>query len=338
MAQAPVARCVLASRVGLRGPKRHRGGGLCGRRVGRRILQRRLPHDGRPQRAAPRHGRSVGTPVSARGGSRTRRRLPAGRASLVGTLAGRRGQRRHGRSALPNLDAGVGPASTLSPRASRPVAGNGCAARRRHAARHLSSHARGSARAGGRRGTRRDLIAPDVGHRRRRVVRQGLRHGGARRPASRRRLLALLRHRAPDGTFRAARRPGPRPAPRLRPAGGVGGGAPERRRPRRQLATGVLWRAEPDASRRPRDTGAPGPRQAIRGPRDDGPHRPRLRARTSYPGRGFDLLLAARVARARARDPGHPLRPPAPRPCPASRALATRARRIPSKRHAAPGQ
>ena len=110
VAPPPVARRVLAARVGVRGFQRHRGGGLCGRRLGRWLLERRVQDDGGPCCASPGHGGPVGTPVSPRGGPRSRGRLPAGRAPLVGALAGRRGQRRHGRGGLPVVDAGVGPA------------------------------------------------------------------------------------------------------------------------------------------------------------------------------------------------------------------------------------
>ena len=308
VAAPPVARRVLAARLGRRGLRRHRSRGLRGRGMGRRLLERGVQNDGAPRRATPGHGGPVGSPLPPRGSPGPRGRLPAGRAALVGALARRRGQRRHGRAGLPAVDAGVGAPLALPCRASRPLGGHGrVAARGRRGGRipPLPRRPRRGARGGG---APANLVAPDPGARGRRVVRKGLPDRRARRPARGRRVLALLRQRAPGGAFRGARRSGRRPGRRFRPAGGARGDSPERRRSRRQLATGFLRGAEPDPSRRARIAGAAGPRRTMRGPRDSGRHRPRLCARTPNPHRDIDLVLASRLAGAGSRHPGGSLR------------------------------
>ena len=107
VAAPPAPRRLLAARLGLRGLRRDRVPGARGQRLGRRLLQRRLPAAGRARRAAQGAGRSVVAQVPAPRPARARaigflQELRA----LVGPLAQGRGQRRDGRAHAARLDAG----------------------------------------------------------------------------------------------------------------------------------------------------------------------------------------------------------------------------------------
>ena len=106
LAPAPAPRCVLEARLGLRGLLAHRLCGLCGGRLGGRLLQRDLPPHGAPRLAPQGPHRSMGPPLRAGRGAGSRDRLPPGGGALVGPLAQGRSQRNHGRAHAASVEAG----------------------------------------------------------------------------------------------------------------------------------------------------------------------------------------------------------------------------------------
>ena len=115
------ARRLLAARLGVRGLCRHRGGGLCHRRLGRRLLQRRAAPVPRAHRAEEGADRPVGACLPAGRPARPGDRLPAGGGALVGFLAEGHRQRHHGGAAAAPVAAGKRAAGHHLCRAPRPL-------------------------------------------------------------------------------------------------------------------------------------------------------------------------------------------------------------------------
>ncbi len=106
LAAASVARRVLAPRLDLRALRRDQVRGLCDRRLGGRLFQRRATPAPRPHLPEEGLGRALGASVPAQWRARAGDRVPPGSRALVGPLAQGRRDRDHGRARLSGLDAG----------------------------------------------------------------------------------------------------------------------------------------------------------------------------------------------------------------------------------------
>ena len=263
VAVAPAPRRLLAPRLDLRGLRRLRRAGARHRRLGRRLPQHAV--QGSRGRWAERQGggRPVDPQVPALRLAEAALGLPRRGDPLVEPLAARRGQRRRRRAA----DA------RLHPR--RPAARRMARARPRLLGRRrclgsadrpcLPDRRRRPARRWRRAGDRRGDRPFAAGHRHRlgRVVHPQARRRDGRRPASRRRGLADLRHRAagrgqpcssasPSSTSRS-------PAPRRSRTSSPGSSTSIRTARRPASSLGMLNLAHRDGNAEP---GAAGPRRA----------------------------------------------------------------------------
>jgi len=123
LARAPAPRRLLETRLRVRGLRRHRGAGVRGRGLGRRLHQRRAAAPRRPQRTSQGPHRPVGARLPPLRGARTGHRLPAGVLALVGPLAQGPEHGRHGRADASRVDAGVHGAEWARGRQARTLGG-----------------------------------------------------------------------------------------------------------------------------------------------------------------------------------------------------------------------
>src|SRR5579863_194658 len=103
LARPSTARPLLAAWLGLRGFFGDPMSGLRRRRLGGRLYQRDPASPRRIERAAPWAHRPLGSPLSARRRAGPGDRIPARGLALVGPLAEGRGSRHHGRADAPRL-------------------------------------------------------------------------------------------------------------------------------------------------------------------------------------------------------------------------------------------
>ncbi len=170
LARPSAPRRLLEAGLGVRGLLPHRGAGVRGRRLGRRLHER----DPAPARGSARPAQGADRPVGARlaagrpAGADDR--LPPGGRALVRPLAARHRHRDHGRADAAGLDPRAGASGRVLHRAARPVGGRGRLAPRRRPAADARARRRrttrgGSARSAGSRSSacRRPASTPGRG-------------------------------------------------------------------------------------------------------------------------------------------------------------------------------
>ena len=255
MAHPSAPRRLLEAGLRLRGLRRDRLRGLCDRRLGGQLFQRRAAAAGGAAFAAQRARGSLDPCLSASERAGPGDRLSPGGGALVGSLAEGHRHRDHGRAHVSRLDAGTQGAEALVSRASRSLGGGGCLALARESAlRSITSAQTGWARR--RRSGSHGLPAPLAPDHRRRQRPLGRLWGreprSASRPAGRGRPLPLLRYAAPGGGYRDPGCAGAAADIVRRSAAGSSHRAALRCRPGRHLGPHHLWAAQSDPSRRPR--------------------------------------------------------------------------------------
>ena len=164
LARAPAPRRVLAARLGLRGLLGDRGARLRGRRLRRRVHERRLPPARRAVGAAQGARRAVGSRLPRRRRARAEHRLAAGVRALVGRVAEGPRDGDHGRADAARVRARLG-AAAAELRRPRGALGRGRPSGRRRAS--------SGGRCRSRRSAARAPAGADARHRGRRLVRRG---------------------------------------------------------------------------------------------------------------------------------------------------------------------
>ena len=304
LAAAPVARRLLAPRLGLRGLRRDQMRGLRDRRLGGRLLQRRAAPARRASRARRRGWSGPGrtsSPTTACPGPRSafsRRRCAGGTTGSRALETGIMDEPLYRVWMQDSVDPKpyyeerpgrwVAEAAWPSPRIEQPAP-----VPQPRPARPGAEPA----------GEARVLLAPDHRAHRRRMVRVRRRGRDAARAAPRRRPLADLRDRSrsPSGSRSWARRWSSSTSPPTSRSALLAV-APQRRPARRHLDARHLRPAQPHPSRRPRAARAARARHLLPHPAAAQRHRARL------PGR--PPAAASRCPRATGRSPG---RRPTPR-------------------------
>ena len=110
VAAPPAPRRLLAARLDLRELRRHHLSGARRQRLGRRLHELGVPAARRTRRPPQRPDRALVAQVPPPRPARSGRRFPPRARPVVGPLAARRRQRRHGRTDAAHLDAGERPA------------------------------------------------------------------------------------------------------------------------------------------------------------------------------------------------------------------------------------
>ena len=271
--------------------------GLRGRRLGRRLLERRVQAALRVEVALQGARWALGAQVPPLREARPLDRVPSGMPSLVGSLAEGRRERHHGRARSARLDGGSRAAAHAVRAPPRTL---GCRERMAlapHSRPHLPDRGRETFGIPRRVRVRSpDLFAADHRTGRRRVVsarrkpRSGCGPtGGGRRVSQFRHARAFIRSRMPR---RAARRT----RARLRQADGADRGLLERSPSGRKRLANIIRAAQSCAPEQPRATGAGRPRHL---PESEGQAErdcPPVRSGQPDPGCGVHFLLADRLA------------------------------------------
>ena len=219
LAAAPVARRLLAPRLGLRGLWRDQVRGLRDRRLGGRLFQRRAAPDRGPHLPEEGADRALGARLPAQRRARARRSASSRRRCAGGTSGSRASRPASWTSPLLRvwLQDSVDPQPFYDERPGRWVAEAAWPSPRIEQRRLFLNPGRLDPVAEPARAACL-LLAPDHRARRRRVVRLRRRGRDAARAAPGRRPLADLRHRAVDRAARDPGRPGGRARPRRRRA------------------------------------------------------------------------------------------------------------------------